>query len=119
MAGEPGLDDKELDDLLEDTLGEFSEEIASRPGRQPDISDSPFDKAVCTCGPMCKRDQRICKEDFGVERFFINTFACVADPQVLVLRSLRTHAFLTHRQRSRGCRRGCRNRRGSSRRIGA
>lgn len=32
MAGEHGLDDKELDDLLEDTLGEFSDEITARPG---------------------------------------------------------------------------------------
>ena len=32
MAAEHGLDDKELDDLLEDTLGEFSDEITARPG---------------------------------------------------------------------------------------
>ena len=48
------LDEKELDDLLEDTLGEFSDEIAAHPGTHasdysflsPNVFSCPFLRAA-------------------------------------------------------------------------
>jgi len=64
------LDEKELEDLLEDTLGEFSDEVAAHPG-----SPAHAVRSV----PRRSAQRRVsCSRWQGCRRAFIGASACVS-----------------------------------------
>jgi hypothetical protein len=69
-AGMAELDEKELEDLLEDTLGEFSDEVAAHSGLDMRGERSPCTRArpSCAVAGLLEQGSNVCRRLYDLVR---------------------------------------------------